>query len=79
MDSTQTYLQCIEGPLEDSGRLPGYEGLLETLSNVNDPNEYKDVSSWVNKVTGPPTYDPKRFDQSDVDRRLEHIGSYEQF
>ncbi|KAL9551959.1 hypothetical protein MBANPS3_004009 [Mucor bainieri] len=64
VDRAQTYPQCIGGanacPIEDSGSLQGYEGLLQTLSNPNDP-EFEEVSSWVLRVTGSPTYDPRHF------------------
>ncbi|KAK4520161.1 uncharacterized protein ATC70_008292 [Mucor velutinosus] len=81
VNEAQTYPQCIGGanacPIEDSGGLQGYEDLLETLSDPNNP-EYEEISCWILRVTGVPTYDPRHFDKNDANRRLANLSLYEQ-
>ena len=60
------YPTCIagerNGPPEDCGGPPGYEGLLEVLFDPNDP-EHDDTKEWVDSMKGC-TFHPEEFDPS---------------
>jgi hypothetical protein len=62
------YPRCTAGakaaPPDDCGGLPGYERMLEVLSNPKDP-EYADMLEWVG---GP--FDPDAFDLDATNREL---------
>lgn len=58
------YPICLEGeracPPEDCGGLPGYEGLLMTISDPDDA-EYEETMDWLGG-----DFDPEYFDPLDV-------------
>jgi len=62
------YPRCVAGernsPPEDCGGPHGYEGLLETLFDPNDP-EHVSIVKWVDSVKGC-TFDPEEFDPAEV-------------
>jgi hypothetical protein len=51
-------------PPEDSGGVPGYEILLEALSDPGDP-EHEEYRRWVGE-----DFDPERFDREATNERL---------
>jgi hypothetical protein len=61
------YPTCLEGektaPPEDCGGIPGFYGMLETLSNPKDP-EYARIKEWMGN------YSPDRFDKDAINKRL---------
>lgn len=62
---------CLEGesncPPEDCGGLPGFQNLLKIIKNKKHP-EHGMVMEWLGKG-----YDPARFNQAAVNRRLKKI------
>lgn len=62
---------CVHGeracPPEDCGSFPGYEELCEALPNPKHPR-HKELKEWIGE------YDPGRFDEQEVNRRLSRIG-----
>jgi hypothetical protein len=74
------YPRCIAGeracPPEDCGGVPGYEHLLNVLSNP-DSQEYQDMTDWLkNHVKKYHTYKPDQFNPrkvkfDDPEKRLE--------
>ena len=61
--------RCLEGdracPPEDSGGIWGYEGLLERLTDYEDP-DYEELLEWVGI-----DFNPDRFDLAAVNRQLQ--------
>lgn len=59
---------CLGGarafPPEDSGGVPGYELLLESLSDPKHP-EHEEYRAWAGE-----DYDPERFDLKETNERL---------
>lgn len=59
---------CLEGsrscPPEDVGGIPGYEMLLEAISDPSHP-EYEDMRAWIGS-----DFDPERFDPSQTNNLL---------
>ena len=62
---------CIDGandcPPEDCGGEPGYEHLLEVISNAKHP-EYRDLKRWMD------AYGPEPFDLKAVNRHLSALA-----
>jgi hypothetical protein len=60
--------RCTEGagacPPEDCGGIPGYEGLLNILSDPDHPG-YREMRAWAGGA-----FDPCRFDPKAVNRKL---------
>lgn len=60
---------CIQGaracPLEDSGGVPGYEGVLEARADPKHP-EHNEIREWVGDH-----FDPEAFDLAAVNARLQ--------
>jgi Plasmid pRiA4b ORF-3-like protein len=56
-------------PPEDSGGVPGYEDLLEILSDPTNP-EYEEYRLWVGE-----DFDPERFDLAATNERLPLLAS----
>ena len=67
-DPGGTYPLVLDGarafPPEDSGGVPGYEILLEALSDPSDP-EHEEYRRWVGE-----DFDPERFDPKAANERL---------
>ena len=57
------YPQCIEGesacPPEDCGGIPGYEDLLEAISDP-DHEEHESILEWVGGKFDSEAFDPKK-------------------
>jgi hypothetical protein len=66
------YPRCVAGkracPPEDCGGIWGYYGLLETLSNPDDP-EYADIREWM----GDADFDPAAFSLDESNARLKQL------
>lgn len=61
------------GPLEDSGGLPGYEGILDALADPTHP-EHNEYSEWVVAMTNSDEpFDPEFLDVGEVNRTLRGI------
>ncbi|MCI0617533.1 plasmid pRiA4b ORF-3 family protein [bacterium] len=64
-------IRCIAGarscPPEDCGGSYGYERLLKTLANSEDP-EFEDMWNWAGK-----DFDPERFECDQVNQELKRI------
>lgn len=62
------YPKCIDGaracPPEDCGGPPGYEGLLDTLFDPDDP-EHEDTATWADSMKGC-TFEPEAFDPAKI-------------
>ena len=71
-DPGGTYPFVLDGarafPPEDSGGVPGYETLLEVLSDPTDP-EHEEYRTWVGE-----NFDPERFDLRATNERLRLLG-----
>jgi len=67
----QRQIMCLGGarafPPEDSGGVPGYETLLEALSDPKHPG-HEEYRTWVGK-----DYDPERFDLEATNELLRHL------
>jgi hypothetical protein len=63
------YPTCLEGenaaPPEDCGGIPGFYGMLETLSNPKDP-EYARIKEWMGN------FDPNRVSINKINSQLHH-------
>lgn len=63
-----SYPRCLAGrracPPEDSGGIPGYAELLETIADPNNP-EHATMLEWLGG-----SFDPEEFDLATVNRRL---------
>lgn len=58
------------GPLEDSGGLPGYEGIMDALADPSHP-DHAEYSAWVADITGSDApFDPAFLDIADVNQSL---------
>ena len=62
------YPRCLAGkrscPPEDCGGIWGYDSLLQTIADPNDP-DYEDMREWL-----PEDFDPAVFDLEDVNKVL---------
>lgn len=62
------YPRCLDGkraaPPEDCGGVPGYERMLEILTNPKD-EEYEDIREWLGEE-----FDPEAFDLAAVNEEL---------
>lgn len=62
------YPTCLEGekaaPPEDCGGIPGFYGMLETLSSPKDP-EYARIKEWMGD------YNPEGFDRTAINNKLQ--------
>lgn len=62
---------CLSGeyacPPEDCGGIPGYYHLLEAMDDANHPDR-EELTEWLGA-----TFDPKRFDLDEVNRRLANL------
>ncbi len=67
----ERYPLCLDGkracPPEDCGGLPGYENLLEVLSDPGH-EEYEGMLEWVGG-----DFDPEEFDQETVAKELRNV------
>ena len=67
-DPRAPFARIVDGarafPPEDSGGIPGYEDLLEALSDPADP-EHEEYRKWVGD-----DFDPERFDLGATNKRL---------
>jgi hypothetical protein len=67
------YPRCVGGvracPPEDCGGTGGYEQLIETLADPNDP-DYEHLREWVGLPEGV-SFDPARFDLAEANARLD--------
>lgn len=67
------YPACVAGgracPPEDCGGTPGYQELMDTLADPDDP-EHDDMLEWLGIEKGA-DFDPTRFDLHDANRRIE--------
>ena len=67
-DQGAPFARVIDGarafPPEDSGGVPGYEDLLEALSDPTNP-EHEECRQWVGD-----DFDPERFDLGATNKRL---------
>jgi hypothetical protein len=65
------YPLCVTGkracPPEDCGGIWGYEELLETIQNPDDP-EYEEMMAWLGGE-----FDPEEFDLEAVNRALQRM------
>lgn len=58
------------GPLEDSGGLPGYDGILDALADPSRP-DHAEYSEWVAAMTNSDEpFDPALLDVGEVNRTL---------
>ena len=77
------YPQCLagerSGPPEDCGGPPGYEGLLDTLFDPDDP-EHEDTVIWADSMKGgkfePETFDPSKVKFTKPGWRLRKLLDY---
>lgn len=71
-DNTVTVIRGERrGPLEDSGGIPGYEDLLQIITDPSD-ELYEESIEWVTGMTGAPaaTFDPAAFDAKTTNQAL---------
>ena len=58
------------GPLEDSGGMPGYEQILDTLANPSH-EDHEQVSLWVTEITGTDeSFDSEFLNLGEINRSL---------
>ena len=67
------YPKCLDGkrngPPEDCGGIPGYEDVIDALTN-KDKSEYEDLLEWLGD------YDPETFDIDEINKAILNPGKY---
>ncbi len=67
------YPKCLDGrrngPPEDCGGIPGYEDVIDALTN-KDKSEYEDLLEWLGD------YDPEKFDIDKINKAILNPGKY---
>jgi hypothetical protein len=70
-DEKKVYPQCLDGerngPLDDSGGVPGYEEMINALKDPNHP-EHEDMKEWAGD-----DFDPEYFDKETINETLKEM------